>query len=99
VRFEGARVYIFAEMHYFKAHKERCVMPRAVMEDNPRMSLRIRPEQKALLARAAALRQTDLTTFVTRSALREAETVIEEAEAILLTAVNHGDEFADLIDD
>ena len=60
-------------------------MPRAVMNDNPRMSLRIRPEQKALLARAAALRQSDLTTFVTRSALREAEAVVEEAERINLS--------------
>ena len=60
-------------------------MPRAVVEDNKRMSLRIRPEQKALLARAAALRSTDLTTFVTHSALREAESVIEEAERTKLS--------------
>ncbi|AMK24701.1 ABC transporter [Rhizorhabdus wittichii DC-6] len=60
-------------------------MPRAVVEDNRRMSLRIRPEQKALLARAAALRHTDLTTFVTGSALREAESVIEEAERTKLS--------------
>ena len=60
-------------------------MPRAVMEDTPRMSLRIRPEQKALLARAAALKQTDLTTFVTRSALREAEAVVEAAERVSLS--------------
>ena len=60
-------------------------MPRAVVEDNRRMSLRIRPEQKALLALAAALRHTDLTTFVTGSALREAESVIEEAERTKLS--------------
>lgn len=60
-------------------------MPRAVVEDNKRMNLRVRPEQKALLARAAALRHTDLTSFVTRAALREAEIVIEEAERVRLS--------------
>lgn len=60
-------------------------MPRAVSEDNPRMSLRIKPEQKALLVRAATLRQTDLTTFVTHSALREAAIVVAEAERIKLS--------------
>jgi uncharacterized protein (DUF1778 family) len=60
-------------------------MPRAVVEDNKRMNLRMRPEQKALLARAAALKQTDLTSFVTRSALREAEAVIDEAERLKLS--------------
>jgi len=61
------------------------MMPRAIVEDNRRMSLRVRPEQKALLARAAALRHTDLTGFVTRAALREAEIVIEEAESVRLS--------------
>lgn len=60
-------------------------MPRAVVDANKRMSLRIQPAQKALLARAAALSNTDLTTFVTRSALREAESVIEEAERTQLS--------------
>lgn len=61
-------------------------MPRVVVEDNKRMQLRIQPEQKALLARAAALSATDLTSFVTQAALREAESVIEEAEHIRLSA-------------
>jgi uncharacterized protein (DUF1778 family) len=61
-------------------------MPRVVVEDNKRMQLRIQPEQKAVLARAAALSATDLTSFVTRAALREAESVIEEAEHIRLSA-------------
>lgn len=60
-------------------------MPRAVVEDNKRMNLRVRPEQKALLARAAALKQTNLTSFVTLAALREAETVIEDAERVKLS--------------
>jgi uncharacterized protein (DUF1778 family) len=35
--------------------------------------------------RAAALRHTDLTDFVTRTALREAEAVIAEAEQVRLS--------------
>jgi uncharacterized protein (DUF1778 family) len=60
-------------------------MPRAAVDDNKRMNLRVRPEQKATLMRAAALRHTDLTDFVTQSALREAKAVIEAAERIKLS--------------
>lgn len=56
-------------------------MPRAAVEDNERMNLRIPAEVKAKLVRAAALKHTDLTSFVTQTALREAEAVIEEAES------------------
>ncbi|MEW6597171.1 MAG: DUF1778 domain-containing protein [Pseudomonadota bacterium] len=55
-------------------------MPRTAVDDNERMNLRVRPEVKARLIRAAALRNTDLTHFVTQSALREADAVIHEAE-------------------
>ncbi len=44
-------------------------MPRVAVDDNPRMNLRLRPEQKATLVRAAALRHTDLTEFVLQPAL------------------------------
>lgn len=44
-------------------------MPRRAVEDNSRMSLRIRAQDKALLLRAVALNQTDLTDFVLRHAL------------------------------
>ena len=60
-------------------------MPRVAVDDNKRMNLRMRPEQKATLMRAAALRHTDLTDFVTQSALREAKAVIEAAEHIKLS--------------
>ena len=60
-------------------------MPRAAVEASERMNLRVKPEVKARLVRAAALRHTDLTEFVTRTALREAEAVIEEAERIKLS--------------
>ena len=59
-------------------------MPRVAVEDNSRMSLRIRPEEKALLLRAVALNQTDLTDFVIRHALRAAKAVIEEADHMQL---------------
>jgi len=60
-------------------------MPRIAVDDNKRMNLRVRPEQKATLVRAAALRNTDLTDFVLQPALREAKRVIEEAERITLS--------------
>ena len=39
-------------------------MPRVAVEENSRMSLRIRPTDKALLMRAVAYEHTDLTDFV-----------------------------------
>ena len=60
-------------------------MPRAAVDDNKRMNLRVSPEAKAKLSRAAALRETDLTSFVTQTALREAEAVIATAEALRLS--------------
>jgi uncharacterized protein (DUF1778 family) len=57
-------------------------MPSAVVDDNKRMNLRVSPEAKAKLIRAAAIRHTDLTHFVTQTALREAEAVIEADETI-----------------
>ena len=61
-------------------------MPRAAVDDNKRMNLRVSPETKAKLVRAAALRDTDLTNFVTQTALREAEAVIEAADVVRLSA-------------
>ena len=60
-------------------------MPRAAIDDNKRMNLRIAPEAKARLVRAAALCHTDLTDFVTRTALREADAVIAAAEVMALS--------------
>jgi uncharacterized protein (DUF1778 family) len=57
-------------------------MPSIANENNERMSLRVPAAAKAKLVRAAALRNTDLTNFVTQSALREADAVIEQAETI-----------------
>lgn len=60
-------------------------MPRAAVEDNSRMSLRIRAEEKALLLRAVALKRTDLTDFVLRHALSAAKAVIQEADRVRLS--------------
>ncbi len=60
-------------------------MPRLAVEDNSRMSLRIRAEEKAILLRAAALRRTDLTDFVRQHSLNAAREVIQEAEHLELS--------------
>jgi uncharacterized protein (DUF1778 family) len=60
-------------------------MPRIAVDDSKRMSLRLRPEQKATLLRAAALKQTDLTDFVLQPALREAASIIEAADTLTLS--------------
>lgn len=61
-------------------------MPRPAVDDNSRMSLRIRAEEKALLLRAVALKHTDLTDFVLRHALSAAKAAIEEADHLQLSA-------------
>ncbi len=60
-------------------------MPRVMVEDNSRLSLRIRAQDKAVLMRAVALENTDLTDFVIRTALQVAKTVIEQAERVPLS--------------
>jgi len=60
-------------------------MPRAAVENNSRMSLRIRPEEKATLLRAVALEHTDLTNFVIRHALRAAKAIVKEADHVQLS--------------
>jgi uncharacterized protein (DUF1778 family) len=60
-------------------------MPRVEVEDNSRISLRIRTEGKAMLLRAAVLEHTGLTEFVIRHALRAAKAVIEEADHVQLS--------------
>jgi len=57
-------------------------MARTTIETNNRMQIRVTPAVKARIARAAAIQNMDLTQFVTGSALREADEVIEQAESI-----------------
>lgn len=59
-------------------------MSRAVTTSN-RIELRIPSEQKAVLARAAALENLDLTGFIMRTVLPEAQAVVERSERIKLS--------------
>jgi uncharacterized protein (DUF1778 family) len=60
-------------------------MARNVVEANQRLQIRMSPAKKARIARAAAIQQVDLTKFVTDSALREADAVIDEQERIVVS--------------
>jgi len=59
-------------------------MSRQTMEGG-RIELRIKPEEKAILARAAALEHVDLTGFILRKVLPEARAVIDRAERVTLS--------------
>lgn len=61
-------------------------MPRPAVKDNNRLALRIRAADKAVIMRAVAMAQTDMTDFILRAALREAQSVIEEYERVKLTS-------------
>ena len=60
-------------------------MPRAAVNNNRWLALRIDSKDKATLLRAATLMKTDVTDFILRTALREAEAVIEESERVKLS--------------
>jgi uncharacterized protein (DUF1778 family) len=72
-------------VYAFNVYKWRMPMPRAAVDDNNRVALRVRPADKAVIMRAVALAQTDMTTFILQTALREAQSVIEEHERVKLT--------------
>ena len=59
-------------------------MPRPATEGN-RIELRIKSEEKAILARAAALENMDLTGFILQRILPEARAVIHRAERLVLS--------------
>lgn len=50
-----------------------------------RIELRVPAEKKALIARAAALRERDVTGFIMDAVMPAAEAVIERAEKIVLS--------------
>jgi len=60
-------------------------MPRPIVKDNQRIAIRIRPADKATIKRAVAIAQTDMTAFILRAVLREAEAVIDENERFKLS--------------
>ena len=55
-------------------------MPRGIVEENSRLALRVRSEDKAMLMRAVALEHTDMADFILRHALDAARKVIDQAE-------------------
>ena len=59
-------------------------MPRA-LTDSGRVELRLRPEDKAVLMRAAALERLDLTGFILRVVLPRAKALIAESEHLQLS--------------
>ena len=60
-------------------------MARTVSDTSSRIELRIPPDQKAVIARAAALEHLDLTGFILRRVLPEARAVVERAEHLSLS--------------
>jgi uncharacterized protein (DUF1778 family) len=60
-------------------------MPRAAVDTNSRVALRIHPSAKARIMRAATLEHTDLTDFILRNVLRAADAVIDQSERLTLS--------------
>jgi uncharacterized protein (DUF1778 family) len=60
-------------------------MPRTVSDMSSRIELRVPTDQKALIARAAALEHVDLTAFILRRIVPEAEKVVERAGRLALS--------------
>lgn len=60
-------------------------MPRTAVGDNNRVSLRIRPSDKATIMRASALARTDMTAFIVRTAVQAAQDLIEREERMALS--------------
>ena len=60
-------------------------MTRPAIEANSRIAMRIRASDKTTIMRAVALEQTNLTEFMLRTALREAQAVIDNDEQVKLT--------------
>jgi uncharacterized protein (DUF1778 family) len=55
------------------------------LTESGRIELRVKPEEKTLLSRAAALRHEDLTGFILRTVLPAAEKIIEQSERVELS--------------
>jgi uncharacterized protein (DUF1778 family) len=60
-------------------------MPRPAVDDNQRLALRLKPADKAVIMRAVALAQTDMTSFILRTVMQEAQAVIDEHERLKLS--------------
>jgi uncharacterized protein (DUF1778 family) len=60
-------------------------MARTVSDTSSRIELRVPAEQKAVIARAAALERVDLTGFILRHILPEAQAGVARAEHLALS--------------
>lgn len=60
-------------------------VPDTEMPRSERMELRATKREKALLSRAAAIEHLDVTSFVLRSALPEAQNIVDRHERIVLS--------------
>lgn len=57
-------------------------MPRPASDKTERFNIRIAASQKAMIARAAALSDMDMTDFILDKVVPEAKAVIEAAESV-----------------
>jgi uncharacterized protein (DUF1778 family) len=71
-------------MVFFPLRLKDGVMPRALTSSG-RIELRLRPKDKATLTRAATLKRLDLTGYILRTVLPQAEADISEAERLKLS--------------
>ena len=60
-------------------------MPRPAIDDNSRLAIRLKPAEKAVLMRAAAIQRTNLTSFILNTAIQAAQTAIDLAEQVNLS--------------
>ena len=61
------------------------IMPRPAIDDNSRLAIRLKPAEKAVLMRAAAIQRTNLTSFILNTAIQAAQTTIDMAEHVSLS--------------
>lgn len=60
-------------------------MPRPAIDDNSRLAIRLKPSEKTVLMRAAAIEHTNLTAFILNTAIEAAQSAIDRAERVHLT--------------
>ncbi len=60
-------------------------MPRPAVDENSRLAIRLKPAEKAVLMRAAALEHTNLTSFILNNAIEAAQSAIDRAERVRLS--------------
>jgi uncharacterized protein (DUF1778 family) len=78
---DGTAFIVYAFNMYIK----ESLMPRPAIDDNQRLALRLKPADKAIIMRAVALAQTDMTSFILRTVLDEAQAVIDKHERLKLS--------------